>query len=127
MRKAILAFVMVAIVAAAAQPASAIDEGFQGRYRIIAHHVSGYCRNESYRRLVDVRYVNERVRQFGHPHSDSARRFRYESTRRGRGFPWRHTRGNEYKLRYDMFTGRAVGFRHAPQGCTWRVHLIPIG
>ena len=125
-RKAILAFVMLAIVGAA-QPAGAIDDAFRGRYRLIAHLVSGDCPRGDYRHPVRVRWVNGRVRQFGHPLSDSARRFRYKPDMRGRGFPWRHTRGQTFKLRYDMFTGKAVGFRRAPQGCRWHVRLVPIG
>ena len=36
MRRAILAFVMVTAVIAAAQPAGAVDDGFRGRDRVIA-------------------------------------------------------------------------------------------
>jgi hypothetical protein len=41
MRGAILACVMVAIVVAAAEPAGAIDDGFQDWYRLIAHQTDG--------------------------------------------------------------------------------------
>lgn len=125
MRKAIWAFATLAIVAAA-QPAVAIDDGFRGRYRLIAHDVSGVCRNDSYRRPVHVRFISGRVRQLSRPGSDTAMRFRYETSLRGLRFPWRHTRGNRFVLRYDMFTGRAVGFRQGVQKCKWRVHLVPI-
>ena len=127
-RKAILAFVMVAIVAAA-QPAGAIDNGFRGSYRVIARQTDGDgCPTGDYRRRVLVHYINETVRQlrlFGNPLSDSARRFRYV---RGKPFPWQHRRGVPYKVRYDPATDSAVGVRGpGPQGCTWRVRLVPIG
>lgn len=126
MRRPIMACALVAIVVTVAQPVGAIDDGFHGRYRIIARRVSGVCPNDSYRHQVNVRYVNGKVRQFGHPLSDSARRFRYGNRMRPRGFPWRHTRGNRFVLRYDMFTDSAHGFRHGLQGCKWRVHLVSI-
>lgn len=125
MRKAILAFAMPAIVAAA-QPAVAIDDGFRGRYRLVAHDASGVCRNNSYRHPVRVRYVSGRVRQLSRPGSDPAIRLRYETTLGGLRFPWRQTRGNKFVLRYDMFTGRAIGFTHGLPKCKWRVRLVPI-
>jgi hypothetical protein len=39
MRRSILAFVMVAIVVGVAPPADAVDDGFQGRYRLHARLV----------------------------------------------------------------------------------------
>jgi hypothetical protein len=64
MRKAILAFVVVAVVAAA-QPAGAIDDGFRGRYRLIAspHLCPG---QDVYRHPARVRFVSGRIRELVH-------------------------------------------------------------
>jgi hypothetical protein len=52
--KAILGFVLVAIVVAAAQPAGAVDAGFQWWYRFIGHQTDGdFCpQSGTYRHLI---------------------------------------------------------------------------
>jgi hypothetical protein len=121
MRRPIL-LVVVAIVVAAAQPATAVDDGFQGRYRVIAQHLSGNCFGDSYTHRVEVRYISPTIRQFGFSPSDLVRHFKYVNGR------WRHTRGWRFVLDYDPATDTAVGVRGpGPEGCTWDVRIIPIG
>ena len=65
MRRSILAFVIVAIVVAAAQPAGAIDNGFRGPYRVIAREIPGHsCLIDTAWYRVRIRYVSERVRRY---------------------------------------------------------------
>jgi hypothetical protein len=127
MRRSILAFAMMAIVVAASAPASARQNEFQGRYRLHARLVQTVenigCPVENYSRSVYVHYVSEKVRQFGDPVSDAARRFRYRPGERG---SWHHTRGVNYRLDYDPATDSAVGTRHTPE-CIWGVRLVARG
>lgn len=109
-----------------AKPAGAIDDGFQGWYRLHARLVQnpvniGCPSKEEYTHPVYVHYISGRIRQFGDPVSELARRFRYV---RGEEFPWQHTRGRKFVLQYDPSTDRAFGIKHGPQ-CIWGVHLIP--
>lgn len=124
MRKAILAFVMLAIVAAA-QPAGAIDNGFRGRYRLIAREEPGsYCQDSSYRHPARVRFVSARVRELAHAGRVWGGRFRYV---RGERFPWQANHGR-YVLRYRRRTDSAVGIKQGVQtDCHYRVRLVPIG
>jgi hypothetical protein len=119
MRKAILALVMVA-TAAAAQPADAVDDGFRGRYRLLAraHLCPG---RDDYRHPAKVRYISEGVRELVHAGRFWSGRFRYV---RGRRFPWRRDDGG-FVLRYRPGTDSAVGIRH--EDCWRRVRLVPIG
>jgi hypothetical protein len=122
MRKPILAFVTVAIVVAAAQPAGAIDNGLRGQYRAIERpRVGSHCGGSS-RHRVEVRYVNERVREIGPVGSDSGKRLRYV---RGERFPWQHE--GRLVLRYRPRTDSAVGVRYGLEDCSWRVRLVPLG
>jgi hypothetical protein len=123
MRKAILAFVMVSIVAAA-QPAGAIDNGFRGQYRITQTQTgTGNCPvpNPPTHRI-EVRYINERVRDYGRAGRYSRRHLEHVS---GRWFQWQNDRG--LRLRYRPRTDSAVGVREGLQGCHWHGRLIPIG
>jgi len=121
MRRSILAFVMVAIVVAAAQPAGAIDDGFRGPYRVFARESPGsYCEADTYRYRVHIRYVSERVRRYDRFAPGSGGTLRYL---RGQRFPWRAG----VELRYDQRTDSAVGRDLAPQGCWRRLRLVPIG
>lgn len=123
LRKAIPAFVMVATVAAA-QPAGAIDNGFRGLFRVTQTQTgTGNCPvpNPPTHRI-EVRYINERVRDYGRAGRYSYRHLEYMS---GRWFTWQNARG--LKLRYRPQTDSAVGIRPGLQGCSWRVRLIPIG
>jgi hypothetical protein len=125
MRKAILAFVMVAIVAAA-EPAGAIDNGFRGRYRLIARERSGSsCPGDSsYRHPARVLFVSERVRELAHAGRVWGGRFRYV---RGERFPWQ-ANGGRYVLRYKRRTDSAVGIKQGVQtDCHYRVRLVPLG
>jgi hypothetical protein len=126
MRKAILAFVMVAIVVAAAQPAGAVDDRFRGWYRLVAREAPGAtCRSNSYGHRIHVRYVNEKVRDLRQPRADTAHRFRYVPVER---FPWQgELRHRAAALQYDSATDTAVGFRSGLEGCRYRLRLIPIG
>ncbi len=125
LRKAILAFVILAIVAAA-QPAGAIDNGFRGQYRITQTQTgTGNCPvpNPPTHRI-EVHYINGRVRDYGRAGRYSSRRLRV------RAWPTipMAKQPRVYKLRYDPangFGGRSQG--PGPQGCSWRVRLIPIG
>jgi hypothetical protein len=119
MRKAILAFVMVAIVAAA-QPAGAIDDGFRGWYRLTTTENS--CRHQPRTRRIEIRYINERVRDYGRAGRYSRRHLEYVS---GRWFQWRNDRG--LRLRYRPRTDSAVGVREGLEGCHWHMRLVPIG
>src|SRR5262245_38565405 len=123
MRKAMLAFVMLAGVVTIAQLAGAVDDGFRGRYRVIGQRVSGNgCPEDHYTRMTHVHHINERVRQFGHPVGDEAGVFRHV---RGEPRLWQSTHGMRYVLRYDPAIDSAVGVKGpGPQGCTWRVRLI---
>jgi hypothetical protein len=103
MRNAILAFVMVAIVAAA-QPAGAVDEGFRGRYRVIA--LDGTCGFHSSSYRVRIQYVSERVRTYDRFAPGSGWPLRHL---RGERFPWQRQGGSLVKLRYDRRTDTAVG------------------
>ena len=128
MRKAILAFVMVAIVVAVAQPAGAVDDGFRGRYRIIGRGGDDFCPFPSFRHRVHVRFVNERFREFVYPRYDSTKRFRYDGLR---PFPWyqvlERPGASSIALRYRPRTGSADGFKSGGPQCTWRVRVVPIG
>jgi hypothetical protein len=119
MRRAILAFVIVVIVAAG-QPASAIDEGFRGPYRVIA--VDDTCPFQPSRYRVHIRYVSERVRTFDRFAPGSGRPLRYVG---GERFPWQGQDGPPVELRYDPRTDTTVGFQHGPQCQRWRVRLLP--
>jgi hypothetical protein len=119
MRKAILAFVVVAIVAVA-QPAGAIDNEFRGPYRVITRAIPGHpCPSYTSWYRVRVRYVSERVRRYDRFAPGSGGTLRYV---RGRRFPWR----GGVELRYDRRTDSAVGREIAPQGCWRRLRLVPI-
>ena len=124
MRKALLAFVMMAVVAAAS-PASAVDDGFQGLYRVTQRDVPGTChsgpdRVETHR--IWVRFINDEVRDYGRSGRYSRRHLEYVS---GRYFPWRNER--DVKLRYRPRTDTAVGVNRGLEGCRSRVRLVPIG
>ena len=116
MRRAILAFLMLAIVAAA-QPAVAIDEGFRGRYRVIWREIN--CSDTGWYR-VRIRYVSERVRRYDRFAPGPGGTLRYV---RGQRFPW----AGEVELRYDPATDTAVGRLIKPQGCWKRLRLVPLG
>jgi hypothetical protein len=120
MRKAILAFVMVAIVAAG-QPAVAIDEGFRGRYRVIA--LDDTCGFHSSWYRVRIRYVSERVRTYDRFAPGSGRPLRYVP---GERFPWQRQGGSLVELRYDRRSDTAIGIQQGPQCPRWRVRLVPI-
>lgn len=120
MRAAILTFATVAIVAAA-QPAGAIDDGFRGLYRVTQTD-NGACPVHARTHRIRVRYINEKVRDYGRAGRYSYRHLEYVSDR---GFPWRNDRG--LKLRYRPRTNSAVGVRDGLQECRWRVRLVPIG
>ena len=134
MRRAVLASVMVAAVIAAAQPAGANDDGFRGRYRLIARQArSGACGPlASYRREVHVRSLGDWFRQFARPDAKGPMVFRYRSEDR---FPWQHTHNlyGGFKLRYDPATDSAEGVKYRRHlgrrrsRCRWRVRLVPIG
>ena len=118
-RKAIRAFVMVAI-AAAAQPAGAIDKGFRGPYRVLARERPSYtCGADTHRYRVHIRHVSERVRRYDRFAPGWGRPLRYVL---GERFPWQ----GRVELRYDRRTDSAVGLQHAPEGCSWRLRLAPI-
>ena len=120
MRRAILAFVMVAVVAAA-QPAGAVDNGFRGPYRVIAREIPGHsCLTDTAWYRVRIRYVSERVRRYDRFAPGSGGTLRYV---RGKRFPWRAG----VELRYDPATDSAVGRDIAPQGCWRRLRLVAIG
>ena len=121
MRRAILAFVMVTAVIAAAQPAGAVDDGFRGRYRVIA--LDNTCGFHSSRYRVRIRYVSERVRTYDRYAPGPGRPLRYE---RGERFPWQRQGGSLVEMRYDRRTGTAVGIHSGPQCPKWRVRLVPI-
>jgi hypothetical protein len=118
-RMAILAFVMVAIVAAA-QPAGAFDDGFRGWYRLKTTENS--CRRHPRTHRVEIRYINESVRDYGRAGRYSRRHLEHVS---GRWFQWQNDRG--LRLRYRPRTDSAVGVREGLQGCHWHGRLIPIG
>ena len=121
MRKAILAFVMVAVVVAAAQPAGAIDNGFRGPYRVIWREIPGHsCLTDTAWYRVRIRYVSERVRRYDRFAPGSGGTLRYV---RGERFPWR----GGVELRYHRRTDSAVGRQLEPQGCWRRLRLVPIG
>ena len=108
-----------------AQLAVAVDDGFQGRYRLIAHQLSGqsFC-NADYARRVRVRYVNETTRDFYHPRADTTTRFRYVD---GAIFPWQGVLDHrDAELRYDPATDTALGSRDGFGGCRYRLRLVPI-
>ena len=119
MRKAILALLMVASVAAA-QPAGAIDEGFRGRYRLIAdtHLCPG---QDQYRHPVRVRYVSGRVRELVHAGRMWSGRFTYVP---GRRLPW-HREDGLFALQYRPRIDSARGIIR--ESCWWHVRLVPIG
>ena len=111
-----------------ARPAAAVDDGFRGWYQIIARGAG--CPVEGYTRRTRVHHAEMEL-QFGpyarYVNNDfaAARTFRYVS---GKYYPWQHTRGSRFVLRYDPSTDTAVGIRGPlPQGCTWHVRLVPIG
>jgi hypothetical protein len=121
MRRSILAFVIVAIVVAAAQPAVAINKGFRGRYRVIALDDSCPFQPDWYR--VRIRYVSARVRTYDRFAPGSGWSLRYV---RGERFPWQREGGSLVELRYDPRTDTAIGIQQGPQCPTWRVRLVPI-
>jgi hypothetical protein len=122
MRKALLAFVTVVIVVAAAQPAVAIDEGFRGRYRVIWREIPGHsCLTDSGWYRVRIRYVGERARGYDRFGPGPSRTLRYV---RGERFPWRY---HAVSFRYNPRTDSAVGRHPRPQGCWQRLRLVPIG
>ena len=124
MRRAILAFVMWAIVAAAI-PASAVDDGFQGLYRITQRDPGGSCKflpDPAVTHRIRVRYITEEVRDFGRSGRYSRRHLEYVS---GRYYPWQNDRS--VKLRYRPRTDTAVGVNRGLQGCHRRVRLVPVG
>jgi len=125
MRRSILAFVMVAIVVAAAQPAAAIDNGFRGRYRLIERETSHACPVGSDRRRVEVTYVSERVREIDPDHSTAGANWRFRYVR-GERFPWQ-TNDGRFVLRYSRRTDSAVGTRDGLQECRFHVRLVPMG
>jgi hypothetical protein len=124
MKKSILAFVMVAIVVGAAQPAVAIDDGFRGRYRLIGRDTGG-CFSNSQRRRVEVGYVDERVRTIDPDHSTLGALWRLRYVR-GEEFPWQ-TDDGRFVLRYRPRTDSAVGILDGIQECVWRVRLVSMG
>lgn len=124
MRRAILAFGILAIVAAA-QPAGAIDTGFSGRYRLFAHKQSSDCPGrDRYRTRVEVLYIDERVRKIVARHKEAwGGRFGYV----GRdAFPWQ-TNDGRFELRYERRTDSVVGIKDGLQECRWTVRLISWG
>ena len=122
MKKAILAFVMVAVVAAA-QPAGAIDKGFRGPYRVILRESASHsCPTDTAWYRVRIRYVSERVRRYDRFAPGSGRPLRYVG---GVRLPWHG--GPRVKLRYHGRTDSAVGVQHGLQGCSWRLRLVSIG
>jgi hypothetical protein len=125
MRRAILAFVMVAVVVVAAQPAVAVDDGFRGWYRVIGRELGG-CDSGDYKDRVQVRYVDEGVRYLAHAGLVWSGRLRYMP---GKRFPWQTTNDGprRYELRYNPSTDRAVGFKYGLQGSMVFVRLIAIG
>lgn len=120
MRKAILAFVMMTIVVAAAQPAGAIDNGFRGRYRVIAR---GGCAFQPAWYRVRIRYISERVRTYDRFAPGPGWPLRYVP---GERFPWQRQGGSLVELRYDRRTDTAVGILQGPQCPRLRVRLVPI-
>lgn len=126
MRRAILAFVMVAISVAAAQPAAAVDDRFRGWYRLVAREAPGAtCHSNSYVHRIHVRYVSASVREFRHPRAETAHRFRYVL---GERFPWQgELRHRAAELRYHPRTDSVVGIRAGLQGCSYRLRLDRIG
>src|SRR6266545_3531050 len=101
MRRAILTCVIVATVVAVAQPAGAVDNGFRGRYLLIARQTGdSQCDLGSYRHRVRVRFVNPTVRVIRRVHTDSRRRLEYV---RGERFPWQDP-NDAFQLRYDRTT-----------------------
>lgn len=120
MRMAILAIVL-AIVVAVAQPAAAVDVGFQGWYRVNGRT---WCPGAD-RDRVQVRYVSEGVRYLAHAGLVWSGRLRYVD---GERFPWQTTNDDpfRYELRYDPATDTAVGFKYGLEGRTCRVRLVPI-
>lgn len=127
MRKSILAFVMMAVVVAAAQPAGAVDDGFRGRYRVIGRDGDPWCSVHTFRHRIHVRFVNERVREFVYPRYDSTKRFRYDGRK---PFPWQQVLerpgASSIALRYRPRTDSADGSKWGGPQCTWRVRLVPI-
>lgn len=121
MRRAILAFVMVAIVAAA-HPAGAIDDGFRGRYRVTT--LNDTCRTPGSWYRVRVRYVSERERTYDRFAPGSGWPLRYVH---GERFPWQRQSVSRFELRYDRRTGTAVGIRYGPECRGERIRLVPIG
>ena len=100
---------------------AAVDEGFRGRYRVIA--LDGGCSYQPSWYRVRIRYVSERVRTYDRYAPGSGRPLRYVP---GERFPWQGDAPVE--LRYDPPTDTAIGIQHAPQcGGGWRVRLVPIG
>ena len=124
MRKVILAFGMVAIVAAA-QPAGAIDNWFRGTYRLRQRELPGYtCFPHFERRRVEVRFVNERVRTIDPDHSTAGANWRFRYVR-GERFPWQ-THDGRFVFRYRRRTDTAVGILDGrlQTNCKWHVRLV---
>ena len=119
-----LALVMVAVVVAVAQPAGAVDDGFLGRYSLIAREKSrGTCPTRSFGRHVGVVDVNETVREIDPVHSTLGAKWRFRYVTGARS-PWR-TEGGWFVLRYSPRTDSAVGHMHGIQGdCRWHVKLV---
>lgn len=105
-----------------AQLAGTVDEGFRGRYRVIA--LDGGCSYQPTLYRVRIRYVSERVRWFDRYASGSGRPLRYVP---GERFPWQRRGGSLLELRYDQRTDTAVGTQGGPQCPRWPVRLVPIG
>jgi hypothetical protein len=106
-----------------AQLAGAVDEGFRGRYRVIALDDGG-CGFHSSRYRVRIRYVSERVRTYDRYASGSGWPLRYVP---GERFPWQKQGGSPLELHYDRRSGTATGIQQGPQCPRWRVRLVPIG
>ena len=124
MRKAILVFVTVAVVAAA-QPAGAIDNGFRGTYRLRQRELPGStCFPHFERRRVEVGFVNERIRTIDPVHSTQGARWRLRYAR-GHRFPWQ-TDDRRFVLRYRRRTDTAVGILDGrlQTDCKWHVRLV---
>src|SRR5262245_43004720 len=126
MRKAILAFALVAVVVAAAQPASAFDDGFRGNYVLHAREKAGTtCPDWSFQRDVDVTYVNDAVRTVDPVHSRVGEQWRLRYVTKAR-FPWQDSELGLVSLRYKPDTDSAIGhMRRIQSDCRWHVRLVP--
>ena len=107
---------------ASAQSAGA-DDGFRGRYRVIALDDTCVFLNSA-RYRVRIRYVSETVRTYDRFAPGSGRPLIYV---RGERFPWQRQGGSLVELRYDPRTNTAIGIQQGPQCRPWRVRLVPLG